>query len=219
MIFCTGNLMAQSNSILPFDTVSQKVIYSDIVNLDSTYQATTIYNIIKEWFSSDISKFSISGSEKGSATTDALWGTNKQSMATIDLSYKNEQPLKLDDPNNKKLIGRVVCKYFGSSYGCVRVVYLTFDIKTLIKDGKYKYEIANFTYSHYNPYNNAYKMTFGTFSDKGPCKSSGPIEELIGCTNCPEGLGKFFSFIDQQVKQLIADLNEFIIKSSIKENW
>jgi|GEM_PF-3139840 hypothetical protein len=209
---------AQEKPILPFDTVSKKVIYSGIVKVDSSINANTLYNIIKEWFASDVSKFYRTSSEKGSASNDAIWGTPKANMATIDLSFKNDQPLKLDDPGNKKLIGRVVCKYFGSSYGCVRLIYLTFDFKIQVKDGRYKYDVTNFDYTHYNHYT-ATKIGFNVMSDKGPCKSTGPIEGLLQCDKCTSGLEKFYSFIDTEVKKLIFDVKGFVDKNKTSTTW
>ncbi|MCX6252780.1 MAG: hypothetical protein NTX61_18750 [Bacteroidetes bacterium] len=202
----------------PIDLVSKKVIYTGVVQVDSSLNANTLYNILKEWFASDVSKFYRSSSEKGSGTNDAIWGTKKANMATVDLSFKNDQPLKLDDPANKKLLGRVVCKYFGTSMGCVRLLYLTFDIKIQAKDGKYKYDISNFDYTHYNHYS-ASKIGFNVFSDKGPCKSTGPIEELLQCENCTGGLEKFYNYIDTEVNKLILDVKEFVNKNKVNTSW
>ena len=209
---------AQNSIILPYDSISKKTIYSKIIVLDSSYNSTIIYNTLKEWFSTDISKFYRTSSEKGSAANDGFWGTKKANMATVDLSFKNDQPLKLDDPANKKLIGRIVCKYFGSSYGCVRLIYLTFDIKVQVKDGKYKYEMTNFAYTHYNPYQ-ANKIGFNVMNDKGPCKSTGPIEELLQCDNCKDGLEKFYRYIDNEVKSLISDMQDYIKKNKANTTW
>jgi hypothetical protein len=219
-ILLTGYCVANSQiiDILRYDTILHKVIYTDVVNMDSSHTADVLYNSCKEWFSSNITKFNRSSSEKNSSLNDDLFGTQKKDMATIDLSYKNNQPLKMDDPSQKKLIGTCVLKYFGSSMGCVRVVYLTFDIIILIKDRKYKYEITNFEYSHYNPYKAA-KIGFNLTNDKGPCKSTGPIEDLLNCKNCTDRLNEFYSYIDKEIKFMINNLNEFTKSSRTNTTW
>lgn len=210
--------MGQDHSILPFDSATGKIVYTNIVKVDSTINSSDIYNAFKEWFSSDISTFYITSSEKSTNTTDAILGGKKYNMSTFDLQYKNVTPLKMSDPETKKLIGQAVIKYFGSSLGCTRLIYLTFDIKVQSKDGKYKYEITNFSYTHYNPYSGQ-KMTFGTLSDNGNCKSSGDIEDLIQCNNCSNSLIDFYSFIDKSVNKIISTMNFYILNYKPSGEW
>lgn len=209
---------SQTTRILPYDTASKKVVYSGIVSVDTSMKAKNIYDAFKEWFSTDISNFFITSSEKSSGSNDAFWGTKKANMATVDLSFKNDQPLKMSDPDSKKLVGRGVIKYFGTSYGCVRLIYLTFDIKVQCKDGKYKFDVTNFDYAHYNHYN-ASRIGFNTMSDKGSCKSTGNIEDLLLCDNCPEGLEKFYTFIDNSVKSILNSMNDYVLKSKPNGDW
>lgn len=213
-----SSAMGQDHIILPFDSATGKIVYTNIVKVDSTINSRDIYNAFKEWISSDISTFYIISSEKSSNTTDAIFGARKSNMSTVDLQFKNANPLKMSDPETNKLIGQAVIKYFGSSLGCVRLIYLTFDIKIQIKDGKYKYDITNFDYTHYNPYN-GYKITFNTLSDKGNCKSSGDIEDLIHCDNCSDGLSGFYSFIDKSVNMIISTMNEYILNYKPSGEW
>lgn len=208
----------QTTKIFPIDAASKMVVYTEIITVDTAMKAKHIYDALKEWFSMDISNFYISSSEKASGTNDAIWGTKKANMSTVDLAYRNDQPLKMSDPDTKKLVGRVVIKYFGTSYGCVRLIYLTFDIKVQCKDGKYKYDVTNFDYTHYNHYN-ASKIGFNTLSDKGPCKSIGNIEDLLLCDNCTDGLEKFFGFVDKSVKNTLNSMNEYVLKLKPTSNW
>jgi hypothetical protein len=218
LFFILTVVSGQTIKVFPIDTASKKVVYTGIVTLDTTMKAKHIFDALKEWFSTDISNFYITSSEKSSGTNDAIWGTKKANMATVDLSYKNDQPLKMSDPDTKKLVGRAVIKYFGTSYGCVRLLYLTFDIKVQCKDGKYKYDVTNFDYTHYNHYN-ASKIGFNTLTDKGVCKSTGNIEDLLLCDNCSDGLEKFYIFIDNSVKNILKSMNEYALTAKPASDW
>jgi len=212
------NTLAQSTKALSIDSVTKKVTITEIVKVDSSINSDELYRIIKEWFASDVGKFQRSSSEKASALTDGLIGSTKKDLATLDLSFKNDNPLKMDDPKDRKLIGRVICKYFGTSMGCIRLIYATFDIKVQIKENRYKCDFSNFNYSHFNHYTSK-KMPIFIAVDSGPCKSSGAIEELMDCQYCSDGLEKFYAYIHNEVKSLTSDLKAFIESNKSESNW
>jgi hypothetical protein len=209
----------QLSTIMPYDTSTKKIIYSEVVKMDTSINPQTIYQAAKGWFLSDITKFNKAGSTKGSDVTDAFFTGNKSTMVTNDLKHKVDQPLTSDDPQGRVLIGRGMYKYFGSSLGMIRSVYINFSIKIQVKKGRYKYEITNFATAHYNPYTGK-SCTYGSFSDKGNCQSSGPMENLIFCdSGITNAIEKMFNSTDQYIQWLTSDLKNYVSEHLEPENW
>lgn len=207
------------NVTLQKDTATGKVVFRHVMEFDSVYTSDALYGIVKEWLSSDISKFNISNSEKNANATNVLLGVKTGNSAPVEALYKNDQPLRMQDEAAKKMIGRGVIKYMGSNLGCLRKTYWEFDIKISIKNGKIKSEITNFTYTHYNQVSMQQVQIYG-WSDKGPCGSKGELEMLMQCHECPNDLSKLYDFIINSSKDLQVSLNSFVLKSKPDiEDW
>jgi len=214
--FCQDSEVNKNAFSLPIDSLTNKVSFYGVEAVDKS--ADEIYNVVKEWFNTNATKFSKSTSLKSSETNDVIWGTSKKNMSDIDLKFKIDDNLSMDDNANKKSIGKATLKYFGSSYGCVRTIYVTYDIKVSCKDKRFKYEITNFNVEHYNPYT-AKKMAFMQTKDDGPCRSTGSIENLLNCKSCTKGLNDFFQVIQREIDLLKTDLITCTKKPISGSSW
>lgn len=204
---------------LQVDKESGNVIYKEIIGLDSIYTAQKLFNLSKEWATTNNKLFNGSNSENQSDAVSAFFGVRKVNPATVDQLYKNEQPLKFQDDAAKRLVVKGVNKYTGGTYGCIRVVYLEYDVKIAVKDAKVKIEITNIGYTHYN-LATMKQCQIGGWSDEGDCKSKGQIEGLLKCDSCEGGLTDLYSYIDKEMKVVINSYKSFLVTNKKSDdNW
>lgn len=221
VILLLGSITTYGQSKLPIDTATNKVVFREVIELDSTYKAEQIYSIVKEWFSTNSKNFNRSNSDKNFNTGDFLLGSERKNSGQLDQLYKNDQPLKLQDPTDKKLIGKSILKYTGTSFGCVRVLYLEYDIKVFIKDYKLKVDITNINYAHYNQMTMK-QQQFNSWADNGPCNSKNTIENLLTCDKCGKEFDKFYSYLTTDMTKILTDLKTFLKdnkKSVTGDGW
>lgn len=212
---------SKSNELpkLQMDKESGSVLYKEIIELDAAYNSQKLFNLSKEWATTNNKLLNGSNSENQSDALSSFFGVKKVSPATVDQLFKNEQPLKFQDDVAKRLVVKGVNKYTGGTYGCIRVVYLEYDIKIAVKDAKAKIEITNITYTHYN-LATMKQCQIGSWSDEGDCKSKGQIEGLLKCDNCVGEQNELYSYIDKEMKTVIGSYKDFLIKNKkTDENW
>ncbi len=205
-----NTIVAQTK--LPIDSATGNVVFRTVIQLDTTYKADRIFSIVKEWFSSNSKEFNRSNTDKNGAAADAFLGVKKANSTTLDQLYKNEQPLKLQDATEKKLIGKGVLKYTGTTFGCVRIMYVEYDIKVFVKDYKLKVEVANLNYAHYNQVT-LKPAQLGSWQDEGNCSSKGVMENLVKCDKCEDGLGEFYLYLKDDIRKLGIDLKTYLLNN------
>ena len=105
-------------------------------------------------------------------------GYSNQNSAQVDILYKNENPITLSEKNDKKIIARVVTKYTGGAILCIRILYFEYDIILKFKSGRYKFEVTNFRYTHYNQSTMKQMQLYG-IKDSGDCNSRNSLENLL----------------------------------------
>ena len=209
---------------LNVDSTTGKVVYREIIELDTTYKADRIFGLVKEWFSTNSRNFNRSNSDKSfdlleAANTILTGTTNKINLNQIDLLYKIDQPLKYQDINEKKVIGNGVLKYSETGRGCLHTFYFQYDIKVLVKDYRCKIEISNFTYTHYNQANLQQMQIYG-LKDQGYCSSKGTIENLIKCERCPNEFDKLYTYMTIDMTKLKMDLKFFLqANKKTEDKW
>lgn len=191
---------------MPKDTVTHMVVFRQIAQLDSSYSTKDIYTVVKRWFTENASTFNRGNGDKDGSWTQALTGMQKNNTVSTDQLYRVDQPLKYESLEDMKINGIGMTKYSGSNLGCLRLMYLQYGIRVAIKPGKYKIEISDITYTHYNPYNNNVQVQLGGWSNKGPCASKGPIENLMQCDSCSDSLKKMSSYVSTDMEILMTSL-------------
>lgn len=194
------------------------ISFNEVVTTSNQMSENQIYNNLKDWISTKSSNFNRSNSEKNAQGSEVWGGTTKQNFAQIDALYKNETPLKLSDKESYKLIAKIVNKYTGGTMGCIRILYFEYDLIIKIKDSKYKYEITNFTYTHYNQSTGKQTQMYG-MKDEGPCKSKGDLNELFECERCKKDFQKLYDYLKNDIHILIEDMKTNTDKKPTDDNW
>ena len=214
----TTNLIAQRQ--LPIDSISGKIVFKTIIELDSTYNSKKIYELAREWFSTNPKMFSKSNGDRNNDAGEMLLGIERSNSTSIDQLHKNSEPLKLQDPENKKLIGKGLLKYTGSSLGCIRILYFDYDLKISIKDSRLKLEITNFNYTHYNQITMKQVQIYG-WNDNGLCNSQNSIESLLKCERCKNEFEKLYNYLVVDMKKTSENLTKFLKDNKLKdeEKW
>lgn len=194
---------------IALDSITGKVVYREVIELDTTYKAEKIFSLAKEWLSTNTKNFNRSNSDKNFDFWTMVSGNVKSNSSKVDILYKNDQPLKYHDFNEKKVIGKGMLKYSETGRGCLHIFYFEYDIRVLIKDFKCKIEITNFTYTHYNSVTMNQIQIYG-LKDQGYCSSKGTIENLIKCEKCPNEFDKLYTYLTIDMTRLKMDLKFFL---------
>jgi hypothetical protein len=209
----------QESPKLQIDKESGSVLYKEIIELDATYNSQKLFNLSKEWATTNSKLFNAANSEDQSNVTSIFFGTKKANPAVVDQLFKNDQPLKFQDDVAKRLVVKGVNKYTGSTYKCLKIIYLEFDVKIAVKDAKAKIEITNVAYTHYNQASMKQMQIYG-WSDEGNCQSKGLIEGLLKCDHCEGDLNDLYSYIDKEMKTVINSYKSFLVKNkNVYDNW
>lgn len=212
-------IVSTNRNLFKFDS-NGKVVFTEVVSLvDSSYNSSVLYSTFKEYFSTASDIFNRKNQDGSSGSTALLYG-NLAAEPGSDFYFKNDNPLKFTDSDEKKVIGKVVYKYIGTTFGCIRLVYFNYDVILEAKDGRYKITITNFNYASYNPANNQ-PMGFNTLSKNGPCVSRNNLEGLLNCTNCNDGMSKMFAVLISDVQIFFSETKRFISghPPSSKSDW
>ena len=85
-----------------------KVLYRQVIELDTSYKAKGLFSVTKTWFSTNPKNFWRSNSEKQQG--NLLLGIDTKEMSKVDFLYKNDTPLRLADADENKCIGTITNK-------------------------------------------------------------------------------------------------------------
>jgi len=131
-------------------------------------------------------------------------------------SFKNpKEVIILDDSENNILVGRGNMPYKSKIFSgsAAREGYITFDITIACKDGRYKYDITNFTHSG-NTVNYGLITNEETLPTMTGLLAGGPKSYKIKVTN------ELRNSIDERIKPLIQELKSSMEKPILtKEDW
>lgn len=199
LLFIT-NFYAKSQE-LNLDKETGIYQFSEVVIVEGKNEEE-IFNIVKEWASSNINNFNRRNGEK----MDFLIA--KKNTEVVDAAYKNNAPLKLSDKEAGKIIISVASKYNGTEAGTIRTMYVNYDLKIIVKDGKLKFEAINFSYNHINNANGKL-MPISGFKDEGNCGSKGNFETLVNCKIAKNAFEKMIYWFSEDIKEI----KESLIKS------
>jgi hypothetical protein len=215
LLLSAGAALAQ----LPMDSVSQKIVFKQLISVDPSAKAEALYKAGRVWFATTPKVLNPSNAENNSDALTMLSGARKGDQSKLDQLYKNENPLKSEDPEDKRLAGLSTIKYTGGKFTCVRIMYLQYNIKVAFKDGKARFEATDFTYNHYNQQTVEKQQLYG-FSDKGVCGSSNTLENLLKCDKCSGELTQLQAYVAETLDKQVASLKAAMESGSkAEENW
>lgn len=186
-----------------------KIAYSDIIVVDSAKSDEALYKAAKEFFSTNLPNFQRSNSEKNFQGANLWLGSPKKNAEQVDVLYRNDTPVTLADKEDKKIIARVVNKYTGGTMGCLRVLYFEYDVILKFKYGRYKYEVTNFIYTHYNQATMKQSQIYG-MNDSGDCNSKNTLDNLLKCERCKNEFRKMCEYLDSDTRTFLEGMNTFI---------
>lgn len=213
ILFLITTVKIEAQSQLPLNK-ENKVSYSEVVK-DSTKKKDELFSLAKDFLSTNLSNFQRSNSENNHSAD--IWGGQKANSEKVDILFKNENPITLSDKENNKIIAKVVNKYTGGTMGCIRILYFKYDIILKFKDGRYKYEISDFNYTHYNQASMQQSQLWG-WDDSGDCNSKSKLENLLKCEKCKKEFEKLYSYLDKDTKKLITEMKKALAKDKKEED-
>jgi len=183
------------------------------------WTTSELFDAATEYIGSNTRVFTRESDGSTVATTYSLTGVRQGPSHQVDGQYRNETPVKFSDKPASKIVVRVVNRYVGGGFGCVRLVWFEYDLILRFKDGRYKYELTNYQYDHYN-LANYMKQQFWTMEDGGDCSSSGQIENLLQCPYCQNEFEQMFTFLKNDSRSLIESVIKGISSASkVDEDW
>jgi len=191
------------------DEKSQKIVFSKIIELDSSITPEKIFSLSKQYLSTSLSELNRSNSDKNFSTNDMILGTQRGNSASVDQIHRVNEPLKYSDKDENKLIGKCVVKYSGNSAGCLRIIYTEGDVDISIKKNRIKISISNLSYTHYNQMSMKQAQIYG-WNDEGPCSSKNKLEELLNCDRCKNELNRYSEFANEQFNSIIDNFEKFM---------
>lgn len=151
---------------------------------------------------------------------------------TTELDRKNSNKIPKNFYRNHKIEFNIksvsedltiikVLNYYRSKSLCLKSIFWEYDFILKSKKGRYKYELTNFNYTHYNHSSGweRQQMIYG-FKDKGPCASVNTIETLFQCKKCKKSLKKMYKYLHKDNLELIDTVIKGISKNiKNEENW
>ncbi len=111
-----------------------------------------------------------------------------------------------------------VINYYRSTSLCLRILVVEYDFILRSKDGKYKYELTNFRYTHHNRSNGRQQQIYG-FTDRGLCNSKNSLKELLKCNRCEKDLIEFYKYLHEDNLKLLTDIKKGIKDNVTNEDW
>ncbi len=214
-----GRIIKSDESIFPLNDQG-KILFSEVVKTKELISADKLYDIIYEWAISNKKVFRRSSSEKASSFSNTFLGTNNSTLQNIDFLYFNDtSPLKIANKESKKFNINVVYKYFdGGISSQIGIMYIEYNLIIKIKDGKYKYDISNFTYTNYSTKGTATGKEYPIrgMRDTGACKSKGNLEETFDCKT--NSLRVFYPNLYYDVNELTKNLKTYIENNTEEDN-
>lgn len=217
LLYSYSQLLSQAE--FKRDDKSQKITFTKIIELDSSFTSEKIFNLSKQYLSTSLSELNRSNSDKNFSTSDLIVGTQRGNSANVDQIHRVNEPLKYSDKEENKLIGKCVVKYSGNSAGCLRIIYTEGDIDISIRKNRIRISITNLNYTHYNQMSMKQAQIYG-WNDEGPCASKNKLEELLDCDRCKNELSRYSEFANEQFNSIIENFEKFLKEAkSDTDEW
>ena len=200
-----GTLPAQQ--ILPFDSVSKKISYQFTIETDKSDKQDALYALTQDWFHDHVEQFTRTNTND---TTPLL--TDKKKIENRDAvlnEFKNDFPLQSIDPASNRMTGKVITKYTGKNFGCIRLMYMEYFLVMEVQNHRINISINDIRYNHFNP-KNFQPVRIYSYNVTSSCDYVNTLEYLKDCENCHEEFNGFYSYLNYDINELVVDLSNYI---------
>jgi hypothetical protein len=199
---------AKRVDVLPVDR--DEVVLSEVVIVNGNKTQAELFNAANRWVSNENLFRKIGGKEN---TFMMLGGQRTHpTMAQLEASMRSRSTLDnvRTSPNEK--ITFTLYQYLQTSGAtdAIRTLLLQSNVTLLFKDGKYKFNIEDISYDHYNHYIGSQQR----FAMSSKCKVSGKIFEFQNVCESAKGsrMGTLIS-LRSDFKKFVRNLREGILSN------
>lgn len=184
-----------------------KVTFAQVFTLDSSFNENVIYSLVSDFIAANNKAFNRYNGENNASMKDALWGVQKKGSENVDLLFKNDNPLKIDK-KDERLTAKGVYKYTGRDKlsSALRLMFVEYMVNIYIKHGRFKIEITDFNYTHYD-HRTMKQVQIGTMKNEGPCSSKGQLESLLLCDKAKGDFAVFYPSLNSEMQTFIKELS------------
>lgn len=206
LVLFNSEILSKELSILPVN--DGKIIYQKVVEVDTKYTDSDIFNAVKTFLSSNNLHRK---TDAGYSTGMALLGGVQISpaMGMIEANNRNRETFVSEDPP-KNIRVNYYQAYQGRGAGALRTLYIDSDLKIDTKNGRYRYTLTNFNWTHYNHFTGEQAPIWGNRSEN--CNDRGSLYQLH--TLCKKGTRSrkaAMELIHQDVSTFLKDLEGHVI--------
>lgn len=213
----TYSKRSKSTISLPIDENTGVVTFSKVITSEGN-TADDLFKRAQDFAKTNKSKFIFSNGQRNAGWEMAA-GTRKANDK-YDIQHA-ESDVGLVDINyeERTVYARCAWRHEGSMMACPRLLMVKADVFFQSKDGKTRVLITNLSYNHYNISTGRPEAIYAEgLKDAGPCKSSGPVDELLQCKRCKGGMNKFLSFLQETSDSFFTSYETYLSKPSISNS-
>jgi len=202
-------VLAQSISAqtsLPKDKATGKITYRFSIPINGNVSKGAAYEMVSNWFGSHTKEFTRSNT---SVTPENICGVNTSRLAEVEHEFKNTAPVQSLDPESNRIVVRVVTKYFGENGGTIHALYLQSYMIVTVGEHEITCELTDFRYNHFNEHSFQFKriQNWGNSTSLDPVAT---LEYLVENEQSHTEFGKFFSFFNKDVNQMITHFSNAV---------
>lgn len=206
------NSDADKTVIFPMDTMTGRVAYTRIVNVEGA-SASVLLRRAERFAKEDRSKFyTTSGNRNLFASSSTKGDETSMNSAEANTGY-----LSTDAATNTVLC-RISWQFQGRTMRCVYDMNLSGDLIIRTKDSKAKVSITNITYANYSS-GDRNLVKLNGFKDSGPCSSHGNLEQTVDCRVCRKPLRKMNDWMQETADVLLEKATKSLSTSIKEDKW
>jgi|TARA_B110000902_G_C14051898_1_gene492033 hypothetical protein len=214
-IFLTPFSHAKELAIMPVENDS--VIYSGVVELDEKYTANEIFEAADIWLKKAVNLRKMGGKQSMAMMMGGI--SVKPIMSQLESNMRSREKLLSKKPGRE--ITYNFLQYYQAQKGfAIRTLLLDSDLNLQFKDGKYRYELTDFDYQHYNHYTGSQNRIYA-MGDK--CGANGSLYQLQNICNKANGdRKKALTAIDADIQEFLEEMHVGILAAVTpqeQEDW
>jgi len=189
-------LQSKELAIMPVE--NNEVIYQAVVELGEQYSAITIFEAADLWLKKSVNLRKMGGEQS------AFMMFNGQSvkpiMASLESDMRSREKL-LTKEDGKEISYQFLQYYQAKKGAAIRTLLLDSELSLQFKDGKYRYQITDFNYQHYNHFTGSQNRIYAIGKK---CGANGSLFQLQSiCNKANNNRIKALTAIDENTQEFI----------------